>query len=167
MNTACNKKACLISIVAVTLFLMGYGYVVHQIWLMPDYQATADMWRTPEEMKAFFPWCMLFPIAFAAIFTCLFKKFQKGYAVCCPESAGSCCPIKSGGMCFGLKLGLLLGLLMAQSYIWMPIPYELAVKWFFAGLGEGLGVGIILGMITRKMSGESCAKSACDTPENK
>lgn len=160
MNKKCINKTCLISVIAVFIYLIGYGYVVHEIILKPDYLATADMWRTPEEMAAFFPWCLLYPLAFAMIFTCLFKKFRMGMASGCPESAGSCCPIKSGGLCFGIKLGLLLGLLMAQSYIWMPIPYDLAVKWFFAGLGQGVGVGIILGMLCGK------AGSSCDVKTN-
>lgn len=152
MKSSCNKKACIISVVAVTLFLMAYGWLVHGVVLKPDYDATASMWRSEEEMQQFFPFCMLFPIAFAMIYTCLFKKFQKGLIACCPEAGNTCCPIKSGGMCFGLKLGLLLGLLMAQGYMWLPIPLSLAVKWFVAGLVEGLGVGIILGMISGKCS---------------
>lgn len=151
----CMNKSCLISVIAVTAFLMGYGYVVHEIWLKPDYVATAHMWRTPEEMAAFFPFCLIFPIGLAMLFTCLFKKFRMGLATCCPDSANTCCPIKSGGLCFGIKLGLILGLLMSNAVIWMPIPTDLAVKWFFAGLGEGIGVGVILGMLCGK-SGSSC-----------
>lgn len=157
--TKCMNKTCLISVIATSLFLMGYGFVVHEILLKADYMATADMWRTPEEMQTFFPWCMLFPVGIAMVLTCLFKKFKAGCAAKCPDAAASCCPIKSGGLCFGMKIGLLFGLLMAQSYIWMPIPLDLAVKWFFAGLGQGVGAGIVLGMVCQTTNTTSCDSS--------
>lgn len=100
----------------------------------------------------------------AAVLTCLFKKFRKGYAACkaeCPatgaaaseEARTSCCPVKSGGICFGIKIGLLLAVFKSGAYVAMPIPGDLAIAWFVATFIEGIGAGVILGMVCKGKSG--------------
>lgn len=164
MVSECNKKACVISFIAALAFVFGYDWFVHGQLLKADYEATASLWRTPEEMEQFWPWCIAYHIALAAILTCLFKKFRKGVLACCPDSANTCCPIKTGGLCFGVKIGLLLGIVHASSYIWLPIPGSLAIKWLLTGLGQGIGVGVILGIISGKFSGGSCGTASCSAP---
>ena len=170
----CCPMSCLISIVAVFIFLNLFNWAVHGLWLMPDYQATAPLWRTQEDMQGFHVWWLLYFAAMAVITTCFFKKFCKGYAAChcgpsCP--CGMNCPCKQAvatkkscpiqtGLCFGLKLGLILGLPMASSYLYMPIPLALAVKWLVAGVLEGLGIGLVLGMLSGG-KGKSCGVNAC------
>ena len=165
MGTTCNMKSCLLSVIAVTVFLLVYGYVIHEIFLKADYMATKRLWRSAKAMEELAIWGVLFNIAIAMVFTCMFKKFQMGYAACKGQSGDQKCPVKSGGLCYGIGLGLLLGLLMAQSYIWMPIPVDLAVKWFFTGLFEGIGVGVILGMLYKPNAG-SCNLDTGKTTEN-
>ena len=167
-------KTCIISFIGVFAFLFGYDWLVHGKLLMADYEATASMWRSQEEMQQFFGWCIAYHAALAAVITCFFKKFRcatSGCCACCKcgpdckcakESATSCCPIKSGGLCFGIKVGLLLGLAHASSYIWMPIPADLAVKWFFAYLVQGIGAGVVLGMLCKSKSG-ACGTGTCGT----
>jgi len=172
----CPKKNCLISVLAVIIFMMAYNYVVHQVLLKPDYAATASLWRTPEDMKNFCGGWIAYYVIFAMVVTCFFKKFRKATGTChcgpecacgpnCPckiavADAKSCCPIKSGGACFGLKLGLIMGLNMGITYFYMPIPMDLAIKWFFTGLVEGLGIGIVLGMVCKGKS------SSCDATKS-
>lgn len=143
----CKMTACLIPMAAVFIFLNLYSMLVHGHLLMEEYTATASLWRTEEEMNALAPYWAAYYALFAMAATCLFKKMCKCKLSC---NKGGCtptrCPIKSGGTCFGLKLGIILGLGMASSYLYMPIPSSLAIKWFLTGLGEGLGIGIILGM---------------------
>ncbi len=153
-------KTCLISVVAVFAFMMGYDWFVHGHLLKADYEATANLWRTPEEMQQFFPYCLAYHAILAMVLTCLFKKFRAGVSACCPEAATACCPIKSGGICFGIKIGLLLGVVGASPYIWLPIPGALALKWFVASCVQGLGVGAILGMLCK---GKDCGTGSCGT----
>lgn len=146
-------KTCLISFVGVFAFLFGYDWLVHGHLLMADYEATASMWRPKEEMQQFFAYCIAYHVILAAVITCWFKKVRACHAACATqcstEGATTCCPIKSGGLCFGIKVGLLLGLAHASSYIWMPIPGDLAVKWFIAYLVQGAGAGCVLGMLCK------------------
>jgi hypothetical protein len=154
-------KTCAISVIAVFAFLMGYDMFVHGTLLKADYEATASMWRTPEEMKALFPLCLAYHFFLAMVLTCLFKKFRAGCCAKNPEAATACCPIKSGGICFGLKIGILMGLLHASGYIWLPIPAALAIKWFVASLIQGVGVGVVLGMLCKGKG--SCGTTSCST----
>lgn len=156
-------KTCIVSFIAVFAFIFGYDFVVHGMLLKPDYEATAQLWRTEEEMQQLGMWCLIYHGLLAALFTCWFKKSNCNCAICnkgqCSTTGAAgttCCPMKSGGLCFGIKIGLLMGILHASSYIWMPIPGNLAIKWFFTGLFQGVGVGVILGMIKGCMSKGSC-----------
>ncbi|MDX2074434.1 MAG: hypothetical protein SFX19_08755 [Alphaproteobacteria bacterium] len=159
----CCPKTCIISFIAVFAFLFGYDWLVHGHLLMADYEATASLWRPQEEMQQFFGYCIAYHAALAAVLVCFFKKFRSckcgPTCQCNPEAASSCCPIKSGGLCFGIKVGLLMGLAHASNYIWLAIPGDLAVKWFIAYLVQGAGAGVILGMVCKS---KSCSKGSCD-----
>lgn len=154
-NKQC-KKTCIISFLAVYIFTMAYGFVVHGMLLKGDYEATASLWRPEADMQQLAWVCWVLHAVMAAAIVCIYKKFRKGLAACNAEAGSSGCPIKSGGICFGLKLGLLLGALQAMHYIPLPIPGELAVKWFFSEFFLGLGIGAILGMVCKTGSGEAC-----------
>lgn len=158
----CDKKTCIISFIAVFAFLFGYDWLVHGTLFKPDYDALSGVItvRPEEEMKQLFIWCIAYHALLAAVVTCLFKKFRKGMIACCPESANTCCPIKTGGLCFGLKIGLLLALAHTSVYIWMPIPGALAVKWFIAYLVQGAGAGALLGILSGG-KGSSCGTNSC------
>ena len=124
-------------------------------------------------MKTLGCWWVAVDGLLAIVFTCFFKKFRKCAAAChcgpecacgpnCPckiavADKNSCCPIKSGGLCFGLKIGLIMGILMASTYIYMPIPSSLAIKWFFAYLVEGIGIGAVLGICSGIGGKNNCA----------
>ncbi len=155
-TSGCPVSACAIPVIALFIFLSAYNTLVHGHLLMDEYKATAALWRTPEEMNALAPWWMGYYALLSAVLACWFKKSKSAFSCAkTPEEAASRCPIKSGGCCFGLKLGLLMGLLMASSYLYMPIPSSLAIKWFFTGLFEGLGAGMVLGITCR-------GPSSCD-----
>ena len=47
-KSECPVKKCLLSVVAVFIFLMAYNFVVHHNLLMDDYRATASLWRGPK-----------------------------------------------------------------------------------------------------------------------
>ena len=57
-------------------------------------------------------------------------------------------------LCFGVILGALLGTLSASAYLWMPISAELAIKWFIAGLAEGIVISAVLSSICCNKKGE-------------
>jgi hypothetical protein len=152
------KKTCIFSALAVFIFLAAYNFVVHGILLKSLYMETAPLWRPVEEIHALMPWSWVQYAVLALVFTCLFKKCRTKAGECGtkPDVATTSCPIQSGGVCFGMKIGLLMAVNCAACYIYMPIPGTLAAAWFAASLFEGIGAGILLGVI--------CRAKKCDAP---
>ncbi len=150
----CPIKGCLGKLLCgalpVFIFLFAAGFLIHHVWLMPIYQQTASLWRPMEQLEGMMPLMLLYYALLSLSITGLFCKASKGHPcdVSDPECkiGGSKCPIKFG-ICFGALVGLLMGTHCAGSYIWTPIPGELAVKWFIASLIQGIGAGVILSLL--------------------
>jgi hypothetical protein len=157
----CPKSKCLLSVVAVFVFIFAYDWLVHGVLLKDAYVQTASLWRPIEEMQSLWPLCFVFHGALAILYSALFCMAARKDSSSCdanvpaaPTEEKKCCPIKKG-VCFGTILGLLLGVMNGAAYMHIPIPVSLAVSWFFAGLGQGIGVGILLSLISNK---KSCGK---------
>lgn len=157
-NTNCSSQGCLVKwlVAAAVTFavLFGCGYVIHHIWLMPIYQQTVALWLLMDQMQQMFPLLMLYYVALALIISALFCKIKKAKMAACATDGsmsecrigGRHCPIKFG-ICFGLLIGLFMGVQCAGSYIWMPIPKELAVKWLIGDVVQGLIIGVVLSLL--------------------
>lgn len=135
--TGCNIPRFLIMIIAGFAFLFGYDYVVHHILLMDLYEQTSDMWRPMEEMESFFPFMLARQVLLVTIIGYIFTRNFEGKGI-------------GEGIRFGIPIGLLLALEMASSYIWMPIPLNLALSWAAGGLGTGIALGVIFALIYKK-----------------
>ena len=152
MNTSENKDCCgkfccpisginiprfLAMIVVGYAFLFGFDYVVHHILLMDLYEQTESLWRPTESMGDYFPIMIARNILLIMVIGYIFTRNFEGKGI-------------MEGIRFGLPMGVLLAVMMASSYIWMPIPTELALGWAASGLGMGLGFGIIFSLIYKK-----------------
>ena len=135
--TKVNIPRFLGMIVAGYIFLFGFDYLVHQVWLMDLYVATESLWRPTESMEEYFPIMIARTILLVGVIGYIFTRIFEDNGV-------------GEGLRFGLPMGLLLALMMASSYIWMPIPIDLAIGWAVSGLGTGLGLGIIFSLIYKK-----------------
>lgn len=132
-----NIPRFLIASIAGFLFLFGFDYLVHHIWLNEAYVEHVDLWRPAENMESFYPYMIARQILLVWLIGYIFTRNfeEKGLLE---------------GIRFGLPVGLLLGLIMASSYIWMPITSELALGWLVSGIGTGLGLGIIFALLYKK-----------------
>ena len=132
-----NMKRFLLCVVVGFVFVFLYEFVVHGVLLKPIYEATAALWRSEEDMKSLCPYGMLVSLAFVSLVACIFvKNYEaKGFGE---------------GVRFGFLLGLLMGLIPASFYLYMPIPGTLALAWFFASFVETIGLGILFAFIYRK-----------------
>lgn len=167
-NAQCPVQGCLgkllCTAVPVFIVLFVMGYLIHHVWLMPIYQQTAALWRPMGEMKEMMPLLLAYYAALSLVISALFCKVKKGkMAIIAAEGsqaeckiAGKNCPIKFG-ICFGAIIGLLMGVQCAGSYIWMPIPGELAVKWFIGDVVQGIVIGVVLALICY-CKNKNCAK---------
>lgn len=127
----------ILSVLAGFVFLFGYEWLLHGVWLMDLYIQTANLWRTPDEMYTLFPFQLLSQFALSLVSALFFTRHY--------EARGM-----GEGMRFGFLLGLVFGVMMASSFVWMPIPGALAVAWFAGGLLQGLGLGVVFSLTYRK-----------------
>jgi hypothetical protein len=144
-------KPLLMSTLAVALFTFVFEFLVHGMWLMPLYEQTASLWRPMEEMgPSALSFARLFLLSFLiSALTC--KCMKKNSACGDGNAAGKTTCSNQQALCFGVILGLFMGIMMAGSYLWMPIPGELAMKWFIGGLVQGtVSVLIATWLLRRK-----------------
>lgn len=126
-----NIPRFVLAIVAAFIFIFLSDYVIHAIWLMPDYKATSSLWRSDAEMMARFPWMVTAQFLCAATFVTIWAVGLAGRG-----SMG----LATG---YGLLMGLFAGVSSIISYVVTPMPPVLSTKWFFSGLAQGLVLGII------------------------
>ena len=154
-DSGCKMKQCMkpmiISTIAVAISLFLTEWLIHGVWLKPLYEQTASLWRPMNEM-GMFPWCIIRLLALGFLFSALYCKCKKSGGECATDGKKEC--PKKAAMCFGVMLGLLIGTMMASSYLWMPIPGELAIKWFIGGLAQGIVVSLVLSRVC-------CSKGSC------
>ncbi len=134
-----NLKRWLVAGGAAFVATFSLDFIAHGRLLMPLYQQTAALWRTPDSSHQMM-WLMtsgqlLFGLVFAWI-------YARGYEPGKP------------GLGQGLRYGFLIGLLFAISYlgVWyvvLPIPFALAAGWMLSVMADCLAAGAAVGLIYR------------------
>ncbi|MBU6236162.1 MAG: hypothetical protein KGQ41_09980 [Alphaproteobacteria bacterium] len=145
--TGCPIKKILITTIIVMIATYAYDFLFHGVLMRADYEATANLWRSEADMKALFPFCLIYHGVLAFAVSGLYCMYAKGCA------CGGKCP--KTGMKFGLFIGLIVGIGMFSSYIWLPMPLAMAVKWLVGGVVWGLLIGFVLSKVA-----SCCCKKA-------
>ncbi len=126
-----NPKRLILAIVAVFAGVWISDFLIHGVWLKNDYAATMSLWRPEAEMRVYFPWLLLGQFLMTTTFVVLYAK---GFAsMACLRCA----------CMFGLFMGVFAH---AGSFIMhavQPLPMGIAVKWFVAGILQGVLMGVI------------------------
>ena len=128
-------KRLFFAVLAVFVTWAVLDIIIHSVLLRAEYQATADLWRpTPEIRNGLLIFVTLIS---AFVFVSIYERFfaNRGVGI---------------GIRYGLLFGLGAGISMAYgTYAVMPIPYNMAVTWFFGTLVEMTLAGLVLGLIIR------------------
>ena len=127
-----NIKRLLLAILAAFATIFVTDYLIHGIWMMPVYRATASLWRPETEMGAYFGWMMGGYLLASTAFVLIWAK---GFAA---QASPRCAVIY--GLCMAL-FGQAETLIM---YAVAPFTLEIVWKWFVAGVLQG----VILGLVT-------------------
>ncbi len=135
-----NAKRLILAIIASFIFIFASDFLVHGLWLKPDYQATATLWRTEAEMCSRMPWMLAAQLLWAVTFVILWAK---GFA----EHAQMKCAFM-----YGLFMGLFQQVNTFITYVVSPMPPELAIKWFLSGLAQSVLLGIIIFFVYKPAS---------------
>lgn len=133
-----NYTRLALAIIAAFLFVFGFEFFYHGVLLKPLYEQTMSLWRSDEQMMALMPVAIGIQFLFALLTVIIFAGFA-------PQTG-----LKQG-VRYGALLGLLIGLLQFGQLTYLPIPFELATAWFAGSFFETLVVGILAGLIYRKV----------------
>ncbi len=128
-------KKGLWSIIVILVLWLIVDFIFHQVLLVSTYEATANLWRAPEEMSIplMHSVALVFIICFVAIYGLLIK--DKCLAT---------------GLKFGLLLGIASGVTMGLgSYSYMPIPLSLGLCWMASRVIEMVIAGLVVGLIMK------------------
>jgi hypothetical protein len=142
-----NLKRLLIAIVAVFAFTWVTDFLIHSVWLMPDYRATASLWRPETEMGHYFGWLLLGQLLWSATFVTLWAK---GFA----DKACLVCAVM-----FGLFMGLFFEANTLVAYFSQPLPGSIAVKWFVANVVQAVLSGLVVFFTYKAPPAKDAAKS--------
>ena len=127
-----NPKRLVLAIVAVFVGVWVTDFLIHGVWLQNTYKETMSLWRPEAEMKSHFGWLMLGQFLAAATFVVLWAK---GFA------ATAC--IRCACL-YGLFMGLFSQANTLITYAVQPLPPDIAVKWFMAGVAQGVLMGVLV-----------------------
>ena len=128
-----NIKRFFIAVLAVFVILQALGYLIHNVILIPDYQANQSLWR--QNMQSFMWLFQVTSLIFSFAFVYVFVR---GY--------------ENRGIGEGLRYGLVIWFLVTVpgiggQYMVYPIPLALSLKWLFLALGEWLIAGVVISLI--------------------
>jgi hypothetical protein len=129
-----NIKRLILAIIAGWVVIFATDFLIHDLWLGPIYQATKSLWRPETEMHTHICWMFFAQFLIVATFVIVWAKGFAG------RSIGT-----------AVTLGLLMGVFQQTwaiiLFVVMPLPAELAVKWFLSGLVQAVLLGIVTSLV--------------------
>jgi hypothetical protein len=137
-----NPKRLMLAIVAVFIGVAATNFLIHQVWLMSTYNATASLWRPQAEFMSHMGWLMLGQLLRVVMFVVLYAK---GFA----DKACIRCAVM-----FGLLMGVFFEANTLIVYATQPLPGELAVKWFLANVTQSVLMGLIVFFTYKPVPGD-------------
>jgi hypothetical protein len=132
-------KKLLLAVIAAYIVLMGTNYLVHSVWLMPDYNAIPLSHRDIDGIMHRF-WAMAVgQFFFAALFAYIYSRGVEHK------------PWLVQGIRYGILMTFFTVIPMSLSeYDTYIVPYTLAIKWMFAGGVQLILLGIIVAGIYKE-----------------
>ena len=127
-----NTKRLTLAIVVMCVAVFLTNFLIHGVWLQSTYKETMSLWRTESEMNARFGWMLLGQFLFASTFAAIWAAgFAERQCLRC-------------AVCYGVLMALFSQAGTLISYVVTPLPPSLAVKWFVAGIAQGLVMGVLV-----------------------
>jgi hypothetical protein len=127
-----NPKRLVLAIVAVFIATFATDFLIHGVWMTNDYAATMSLWRPEADMKRYFPFLLLGQFLFAAAFVVIWSKGFPAVSTL-------------GGTClYAVTMALFSQAETLVLYAVQPLPAHIAVKWFLAGLVQGVVLGVVV-----------------------
>ncbi len=136
-----NPKRLILAIIAVFVALFATDYLIHGMWLMSDYKATASLWRPDAEMGSHMGWLMLGQGLATVMFVLIWAN---GFPV-------TAC--LRGACLYGACMGLFSQANTLIAFATQPLPASIAEKWFVSGVVQGVLLGVVAFLVYRPKPG--------------
>lgn len=131
-------KKLVLAIVVAYIVLMGTNYLVHEIWLMPDYNAIPASHRTAAGIQHRFWLMCVGQLFFAAMFAYIYTRGREAK------------PWLAQGLRYGVVMTFMTVVPYSLSqYVVYIVPHVLAIKWIIAGCIQLLILGAIVAAICK------------------
>ncbi len=128
-----NPTRLILAIIAVFVGVFATDMLIHGVWLNATYKATMQLWRSEADMQKQMGWLIAGQILTALIFVLI-------WAHAAIRSLPWACA-------YGLCMALFQQATTLITYAVQPMPGEIMLKWFAAGTGQGLLMGVILHLV--------------------
>lgn len=125
-----NMKRLVFAVVVGWVAIFASDFLIHDLWLSPVYEATKALWRPETEMHTHICWMFFAQFLIATTFVIVWAKGFAG------RSIGT-------AIGFGLLMGVFQQTWAIILFVVLPMPAELALKWFLAGLMQAVLLGIV------------------------
>ena len=123
-------KRLVLAIIAGFVVIWVTDFLIHGVWMMPDYRATQSLWRPEAEMQSYMAWMLGAQLLTVITFILVWTRWA--------DTARLGCAVG-----FGLLMGTFSGVWAIVSYVILPMPGSIACKWFFAGIVQCILLGIV------------------------
>jgi hypothetical protein len=134
-----NAKKFFLASIAVTIFIMAFDFLYHDMFMASTYEQTASLWRPHEVMNDYMIWMILGQIILSLGFVALFTK-----------------AFKRGGIAEGAIYGLLVAIIFIGNHLIMyavaPYPMSMVINWMVGVTIQLVLAGIIVALIYRNKS---------------
>jgi hypothetical protein len=125
-----NIKRLILAIIAGFVVLWVTDFLIHGIWMVPDYRATQSIWRPEAEMQSYMAWMLGAQLLTVITFVLLWTRWA--------DTARLGCAIG-----FGSLMGMFSGVWAIVLYVILPMPGSIACKWFFAGIVQSILIALV------------------------
>ncbi len=130
------SKSTTISIIAIFGFLLFYETTIFGKLLVPLYEQLMLGQPIPSIHQTAIPWALIKILLLTLITSWFFLNFRTS-------------PVRKNALTEGLNFGAMFGILLGAMRVYSHdyLSQELSIIWFVAGIGEGMGIGLILGLV--------------------
>ena len=125
-----NIKRLILAIVAGYVVIFATDWLIHEKWMMADYEATQQLWRAKPEMASLMGWMLGAQLLTVITFVLLWTRWA--------DTARLGCAVG-----YGFLMGMFSGVWAIVLYVILPMPCAIACKWFFAGIVQCIILGIV------------------------
>lgn len=135
-----NAGRLFLSIVVGFVYIIGSDYVVNALWLSAEYKLSAALWRPEADIERRLLVMLVAQLLCSVAFMYIWAK------------TGWRRRSIADGAVFGFWMGVFQQVMSIMIYVVLPIPRELALKWFLVGVLQAVLLGALAAAVYKPRS---------------